>query len=320
MVPIDIKPQFPLVSKTHDHMDIKPPHHFDPASEQTIECPICGEQTKNNVHYGGVACDSCKAFFRRTAVYPSKKSAKCKTGMGKCLLKKERRNNCPWCRFQECLKNGMNPNLIKTKSSKLLDKLKQNETPDVIVIEDEMTLDDQLSQTLEYHRLVLSQTFAINLMTVPDKFLNLISRNINLSRGQPGVNYDVFTMAEIEHSFLSVKSEFLHDSRTKMETFPPQSLSPSELLLKVQELVLELMMRLMKGCKYFEGLSWDCKARLLRKNITDISTFLLLMSYEKKSNVIRFNLTNSTVEVNQDKLSEYMPSYVAQDVFEVSKI
>ena len=327
-VKFDIKPRLPTATLTYPQAphnmkapcayDIKQ-DPFDPASDvQIIECPICGEQTKNNFHYGGVACDSCKAFFRRTAVCPSKKSQKCKTGIGKCLLKRERRNNCPYCRFKECLRNGMNPNLIKTKSPKLLEKLNQHVAFDSAgnIADNEMSVEDQLSQILEYHRLVLSQTFVINLMTVPDKFLNLINRNINLAKPDPDVNYDVLTMAEIEHSFLSVKSEFLNDSRTKIEMFP-QGLSPSELMLKVQELVLELMMRLMRGCKYFESLSWDCKTRLLRKNITDISTFLLLMSYEKKSNLFRFNLTNSVVEVNQDKLSEYMPAYVAHDVFEV---
>ena len=38
------------------------------AGPSVVNCPICGEQTLNHCHYGGVACHSCKAFFRRTAV------------------------------------------------------------------------------------------------------------------------------------------------------------------------------------------------------------------------------------------------------------
>ena len=64
-----------------------------------VECPICGEMTQNIHHYGGVACDSCKAFFRRTVVNPSKKSERCRIGNRKCILKKERRNNCPLLSF-----------------------------------------------------------------------------------------------------------------------------------------------------------------------------------------------------------------------------
>ena len=74
-----------------------------------VNCPICGEKTLNHCHYGGVACHSCKAFFRRTAVSPSIKSQKCRTGKKNCQLKKQRRNNCPYCRFQKCIFNGMNP-------------------------------------------------------------------------------------------------------------------------------------------------------------------------------------------------------------------
>ena len=34
--------------------------------EEKVECPICGEVTSDQLHYGGLACPSCKAFFRRT--------------------------------------------------------------------------------------------------------------------------------------------------------------------------------------------------------------------------------------------------------------
>ena len=34
--------------------------------EEKVECPICGEVTSEQLHYGGLACPSCKAFFRRT--------------------------------------------------------------------------------------------------------------------------------------------------------------------------------------------------------------------------------------------------------------
>ena len=33
---------------------------------EKVECPICGEMTSDQLHYGGLACPSCKAFFRRT--------------------------------------------------------------------------------------------------------------------------------------------------------------------------------------------------------------------------------------------------------------
>ena len=74
----------------------------------------------------------------------------------------------------------------------------------------------------------------------------------------------MFVLAEIEHIFLSVKNEFLHECKDKIDSFLHDVEGPSHILLKIHELSLEWIMRFMKGCKYFEGLSWECKARLLR--------------------------------------------------------
>ena len=43
-------------------------------SRNTIECPICSEVAIDHLHYGGIGCYSCKAFFRRSVVKPPKKS------------------------------------------------------------------------------------------------------------------------------------------------------------------------------------------------------------------------------------------------------
>ena len=37
------------------------------------ECPICSEVCVNHLHYGGISCYSCKAFFRRSVTAPSDK-------------------------------------------------------------------------------------------------------------------------------------------------------------------------------------------------------------------------------------------------------
>ena len=37
------------------------------------ECPICSEVCVNHLHYGGICCYSCKAFFRRSVTAPSRK-------------------------------------------------------------------------------------------------------------------------------------------------------------------------------------------------------------------------------------------------------
>ena len=62
-----------------------------------VECPVCGEVTTDVVHYGGLACTSCRAFFRRTVVVHQGPRRPCRW-QGSCQLRRQRRNNCPACR------------------------------------------------------------------------------------------------------------------------------------------------------------------------------------------------------------------------------
>ena len=117
-------------------------------------------------------------------------------------------------------------------------------------------------QILQYHKLILSQTAGVNLMTVPDEFVRLIEKNSCMARAG---SKDILVVAEIEHIFIrALKSEFLGDSEVALYNFLQQEPLPSLLFVKVQEMMLELAVRFMKGCPYFQSLTWDCKSRLLR--------------------------------------------------------
>ena len=58
-------------SEEEDHHPamLKPSSSFHKISE----CPICSEVCVNHLHYGGISCYSCKAFFRRSVTAPSDK-------------------------------------------------------------------------------------------------------------------------------------------------------------------------------------------------------------------------------------------------------
>ena len=127
-----------------------------------------------------------------------------------------------------------------------------------------LTLRDKMFEILRYHKLILSQTAGVNLMTVPDEFVRLIEKNICMARADSATSKDVLVVAEIEHIVIRVKSEFLGDSEVALYNFVQQEPSSSLLFVKVQELMLELAVRFMKGCPHFQSLTWDCKSRLLR--------------------------------------------------------
>ncbi|KAF7635253.1 hypothetical protein Mgra_00005369 [Meloidogyne graminicola] len=67
-------------------------------------CLICG-QMSHGFHFGILACRACAAFFRRTVV--ENKTYFCRQN-GQCTIKKEMRNMCRACRFDHCIRLGMN--------------------------------------------------------------------------------------------------------------------------------------------------------------------------------------------------------------------
>ena len=103
-------------------------------------CSICSvDMAKPRVHYGGVSCYSCRAFFRRTTQREELK--KCKFG-GECSLSLQLRKSCPPCRYDKCLRAGMRPDLVLDEEEKRK-RFKNAKYPDdtsqssIIRVEDE---------------------------------------------------------------------------------------------------------------------------------------------------------------------------------------
>ncbi|KAH7637214.1 hormone receptor 4-like [Dermatophagoides farinae] len=70
---------------------------------QQMICMIC-EDRATGLHYGIITCEGCKGFFKRTV--QNKRVYTC-VADGQCLITKQQRNRCQYCRFQKCLRQGM---------------------------------------------------------------------------------------------------------------------------------------------------------------------------------------------------------------------
>ncbi|VDQ06366.1 unnamed protein product, partial [Trichobilharzia regenti] len=55
-------------------------------------------------HYGAYSCDGCKGFFRRSV--RRKHSYTCRHKRS-CIVTKDKRNQCRFCRFRKCFRVGM---------------------------------------------------------------------------------------------------------------------------------------------------------------------------------------------------------------------
>ncbi|KAH9412382.1 hypothetical protein DERP_013625 [Dermatophagoides pteronyssinus] len=74
-----------------------------PGDNQQMICMIC-EDRATGLHYGIITCEGCKGFFKRTV--QNKRVYTC-VADGQCLITKQQRNRCQYCRFQKCLRQGM---------------------------------------------------------------------------------------------------------------------------------------------------------------------------------------------------------------------
>jgi len=284
-----------------------------------VECPVCAELTINHSHYGGVVCDSCKAFFRRTVVNPSKKSERCRLGKGKCSLRKERRNNCPYCRFKLCLQTGMKPDMIKIRITPIKASVTSEITRErrISPLSTDCATENQIKQILKFHDCILTQTSGVNLMTIPGKFLKLVDERISSAETRKDQNQDTISIARLEYNFLKVKQKQFESQKQK--TIFRASDCGSQIFTAIQELLLELVILFMKQCRFFQALTWDCTSRLLRKNITDITVLLLMMSYDREKSQFRCLLSSPgfPVEVDRLTLTRYFGPDIAADIFQV---
>ncbi|NWR23099.1 HNF4B factor, partial [Agelaius phoeniceus] len=66
-------------------------------------CSICGDRATGK-HYGASSCDGCKGFFRRSVrknhVYSCRFNRQC-------VIDKDKRNQCRYCRLKKCFRAGM---------------------------------------------------------------------------------------------------------------------------------------------------------------------------------------------------------------------
>lgn len=93
------------------------PAMSDPSNDKM--CPICTEMSEHphQIHYGGLGCFSCRAFFRRAHQKTRSPKFVCKKG-NVCVISLKNRRRCQKCRYDLCLKSGMRPEAVLTVDQK----------------------------------------------------------------------------------------------------------------------------------------------------------------------------------------------------------
>ncbi|XP_026233322.1 hepatic nuclear factor 4, beta [Anabas testudineus] len=84
---------------------------LSPPGEGRTRCSICADKATGK-HYGASSCDGCKGFFRRSIRNSHTYNCRFKR---QCIVDKDKRNQCRYCRLQKCLKAGMKKEAVQNE-------------------------------------------------------------------------------------------------------------------------------------------------------------------------------------------------------------
>jgi len=98
--------QFEMRSSTENNSNELNDETLKDEKRPVSDCHVCGDRAIAHMHYGGICCYSCKAFFRRAVQNGKDKTYKCKKEMD-CEVSVNTRRGCQKCRFEKCKEIGM---------------------------------------------------------------------------------------------------------------------------------------------------------------------------------------------------------------------
>ncbi|CAH0550001.1 unnamed protein product [Brassicogethes aeneus] len=78
-------------------------------------CAICGDRATGK-HYGAASCDGCKGFFRRSV--RKNHLYTCRFNRS-CVVDKDKRNQCRYCRLRKCFKAGMKKEAVQNERDRI---------------------------------------------------------------------------------------------------------------------------------------------------------------------------------------------------------
>ncbi|VDM54896.1 unnamed protein product [Angiostrongylus costaricensis] len=79
-------------------------------SSTTLLCQVCSDKA-SGFHYGVFACEGCKGFFRRS-IQQKIQYRPC-TRSQECLIVRNNRNRCQYCRLKKCIMVGMSRDAVR---------------------------------------------------------------------------------------------------------------------------------------------------------------------------------------------------------------
>jgi hypothetical protein len=173
------------------------------------KCHVCGDKQTGS-HFGGISCESCKAFFRRSVQRNRCLSYKCAYN-GNCTMNVITRKMCQFCRYNTCLNIGMKSKWVlsdhereqkygnRRKKKSIIDE--DNETQERL---DEIfnkfgieAINEQNDLLKNYEKFLISKLIASFYISrrANDVDLNLIENKLNSSKNESDLNRSKLILA-----------------------------------------------------------------------------------------------------------------------------
>ncbi|XP_076869475.1 hepatocyte nuclear factor 4-gamma isoform X3 [Brachyhypopomus gauderio] len=107
-------------------------------------CSICGDKATGK-HYGASSCDGCKGFFRRSIrknhVYSCRFNRQC-------VVDKDKRNQCRFCRLHKCFRAGMKKEAVQNERDRISSRRSiqdSHDLPPITVLAQAESLSQQIA-------------------------------------------------------------------------------------------------------------------------------------------------------------------------------
>ncbi|TRY79464.1 hypothetical protein TCAL_08929 [Tigriopus californicus] len=198
-------------------------------------CLVCQDVILKHtcIHYGGLSCYSCRAFFRRANQESKKAVFECKYDRD-CEITVKTRRKCQRCRYDLCLKAGMKPENVLTPDQKVVRFRKKRQKQTKVVPSPARSSPETSSEALivpKKERLTIlepkSPERPFTNRFFPEEQPTLKSHPDLLSQQSNLINFGLPDIGDnIEDLLSNMSSEGDSNSQDPSDTFPGVHLEP----------------------------------------------------------------------------------------------
>ncbi|CAF1320603.1 unnamed protein product [Rotaria sordida] len=238
----------------------------------SLICVVCGSLA-TGYNFGAIACESCKAFFRRNArKEPS--TFHCNNNSD-CKITIETRRNCQACRLAKCFKSGMQCDRLLTIEQKAV-KCRQLEENRNLALESNSNTNTEVSHPS-------TSTFSDDLLTLIDTDI-LLTDFTDLLLSQPQqtlLSWEDLQRVETISFFYQNRIEFA--IRDGLPWDPSMQSRTFSQVLNSQSVSVMRLLSFSKQIPEFNQLNVDDKVTLIKYNLPTVLGINSVLSYNTET-------------------------------------